>query len=35
MATFSINNSIRLTGAFRALVNGIQANFLIVLCHLN
>ena len=28
MATFAINNSIRLTGAFRALVNGIQANLL-------
>ena len=35
MAAFAINNSIRLTGAFRALVNGIQANFYIVLFHLN
>ena len=31
MATFAINNSIRLTGAFRALVNGIQANLLTAL----
>ena len=31
MATFAINNSIRLTGAFRALVNGIEANLLTAL----
>ena len=31
MATFAINNSIRLTGTFRDLVNSIQANLLTAL----
>ena len=31
MATFAMNNSIRFTGAFSVLVNGIQANLLTAL----